>query len=1166
MAKKKKAVRRTTRIRLPKNGPPPDNPLLRHEETDLDRFPTETIQAVAQTLAAAVGVPGKGKQGRVPRGAAPSAASVHGGEMAQMARRRLAALDHSTAMATAFLASRTAPASTAGGAAVPFQIAPTSAGMAPPISGTANWTQLGPSVVPNGQTYSSARVFVTGRVTAIVVDSTDSNVIYVGTAQGGVWKTVDRGGNWKPLTDNELSLAIGALAMDPGNPLVLYAGTGEGNFSGDSYYGAGVLRTVDGGNSWTMCATPTFAGNRFSRIAITPGATQHLFAATNSGLYRSLDGANNWTQLSNGLPAGPFATDVAVDPSNPSRVYAAFWGQGVYRTDDADAANPTWTQLSGGLSAANSTRIAVAVAPSSPQVIFALLSGSSNANPALSYLVNRFYRSADGGTSWQAVPLPSGNIGGQGFYNLNLLVDPNTPDIVYLSGISLWKATRNATTDQWTISNVGGGFHPDNHALAIDPANHLNLYAGSDGGLYRSTDGGGNWDDSINKGLGITQFEFISQHPTSDALVLGGTQDNGTEQFRNSPVFYHSDDGDGGSCAIDFTQPANMLSTYYGATPKRSTQAGKFQTWQSVSAGLAGNALFYPPMTLDATNANNVAFGTDNLYLDSAQGTAGWPVSVTLPGVTQVSAIHYVNSNLIYAASISGQVYRLTLSGGSWSVQSLNGPPLPNNYIWEIRARPDDSNTVVLVMSGFGIPHVWRGSVGPAGATWTAVSGGGLTTALPDIPVNALAIDPLHPDTWFIGTDVGVFRTVDAGATWLPFRNSLPNCAVFDLKLAGSARLLRAATHGRGLWEIPIDATATPDVDLVVRDHIMDTGRLLPSPDNIPAAWDDPLQHVNLGDILNRWECADIKIDTPMGSQPSYQMAVADVDYAAFESRLEHRNAFRGQVARVYVQVRNRGGQSAMTVRVKILAADTTLGLPALPSDFWTMFPNDSTDTSHWQPIGASKTIPVLNPFEPQVLEWDWPVPASAADQSSVLVVMESASDPIPSSNKLLDVTQLVAIEKRVGLKSLQVVAVSATTPHWTPVTLHGSSKDLHTLRFMPAANVGWRVGVVLQNAAQAKLKLDGVVKKTLTAAQKKSLTRRLGSDAKSFDTSTLYVVTKPHKGGSLTNLKLAGNALRAVMMLIRPTKAHENRRLKVVQESAGRTLGGTTFVLHGSH
>ena len=153
--------------------------------------------------------------------------------------------------------------------------------------------------------------------------------------------------------------------------------------------------------------------------------------------------------------------------------------------------------------------------------------------------------------------------------------------------------------------------------------------------MYRSTDGGATWDDSINKGLVITQYEFIDDHPTVDAVVIGGTQDNGTEQYRNSPVFYHADDGDGGFAIINDNNPTNVIATYYGPSPKLSTQSGKFGTWAAVWTGITGNDnLFYPPVVACGTDPNRLAVGTDRLNLDNTQGTGGWPTKVTLPGIT----------------------------------------------------------------------------------------------------------------------------------------------------------------------------------------------------------------------------------------------------------------------------------------------------------------------------------------------------------------------------------------------------------------------------------------------------------------------------------------------------------------------------------------------------
>jgi hypothetical protein len=859
--------------------------------------------------------------------------------------------------------------------------------------------------------------------------------------------------------------------------------------------------------------------------------------------------------LTNGLPAGA-ATNVAVDPATPNRAYTAFWGGGVYRTINADAANPTWTRLAGGLPTTGFTRIALAVSPSSPTTLYALMAGLSNPVPSQSYLVNQFLRSTDSGDTWQAIPLPGGNIGAQGFYNLNVAVDPTTPDIVYLSGISLWKATRDTTTDTWTVTNIGGTFHPDNHALAFDPTNHLQLYAGSDGGLYRSADGGLTWDDRVNKGLCITQHEFIADHPTSGSQVLSGTQDNGSEQYRNSPVFYHSDDGDGGSCAIDPAQPNNMLSTYYSASPKRSTTAGQFGNWMPVSAGLGGSSLFYPPMALDETNPKNVAFGTTAIYLDAAQGTGGWPTNVPIAS-GQVSTLHYVNSNLIYAGTTAGGAFRLTRTGTTWAAQAIHAAPLPNRYIWGVAARPDNPNVVIVVMSGFGTAHVWRGMFATGGTTWTDVSGTGVGR-LPDIPVNALAIDTTQPDSWYIGTDIGVFRTADAGTTWQPFRNNLPNCAVFDLKLHPTERVLRAATHGRGLWEIPVDAQTTPDVDLVVRDHLMDTGRVSPTPNGVPANWDDPLQHVALNDPLYVWQCADVKVDAIEGNPPAYQLPVADVDYLAFESRLAHRNAQRGQVNRVYVQIRNRGSQPALNVRVKLLTADATLGLPPLPVDFWAAFPNDSADTTRWRPVGAAATIPVVQPFEPTVLEWNWSTPTDAADHSCALVIVDSASDPIPAANRILDVGALIGREKRVGLKNLHVVNAPPGTYYVTPVRLYGNSETAFRMRFLASQFKG-QVGVLLWKGPKPGLKLTSMTSKAVPRALKAAATARVGAG---FDLTKFYSVTSVGKGGALEGMKLP-NGEATVLLVTKSASGGTGRQsLTVVQEAGDKILGGSTFVL----
>jgi len=1183
-----KASKKTAPKGAGRAASPPDNPLLRHEELSSDRCieGEETFPPGASLLTALAATSGR-KRPKVGKKAKESTAAKH-------AKLRLAALEHSRRMAGHHAGGPVTAMRRALSAAAPGGIE-----MVAPVAGTSNWVQLGPTAIPNGQTSSAARVLVTGRVTAIVVDPTNTNIIYIGTAQGGVWKTIDCGLNWSPKSDNEVSLAIGALVMDPINHLILYAGTGEGNFSGDSYYGNGVLKTIDGGNTWTTLAQSTFIGTRFSRIAITPRTPTRLFAATGDGLYRSTDSGTTWTKMTGSslpdldalapLDPGRRVTDVCIDPVTPTTVYAAFWGGGIYKTTNAGAATPTWTKLAGGLPRATAappngfTRIALGISPSSPQTIYALFANnditSPPPGPPYRYAIDKFYVTTDGGSSWNSITLPAGpgiGIGGQGFYNLNVAVAPSTPDIVYLSGMSVWKAVRNASTNAWTIMNVGDTIHSDNHAFAFQPGSLSIIYAGCDGGIYKSIDAGTTWSDTINKGPCITQFEFIDQHPASDAVIFGGTQDNGTQQFRNSPVFNQAADGDGGFVIIDQTQPTNVLHTYYGNTPERSTLGGKWgnyvgnthQNWTDVSTGIVpGNVgLFYPPITLDKTNQNNIAFGTDRINLDASQGTGGWPTKVTLPGISDmVSAIHYVNSNLIYVGTTTGRVFRLVKTGTVWAATAIHVSPLPGQWIWDITARPDNVDRVIVVMSGFRISHVWHGAIAAAGtsATWTNISGTG-TGTLPDIPVNALAIDPAAPDTYYIATDVAVYRTINAGASWTQFSEGLPNCAVFDLRLHNPTRLVRAGTHGRGMWERKLDVTSMPDVDLFFRDHLMATGRQVPT-SSVIADFEDPLQYVSLGDQLWWWQCADIKVDALEGSTPSYQMPVATVDYLAFENKLQHRNAQRGKTNRVYVQVHNRGFAAGANVTVKVLYADASAGLPPLPADFWTTFPNDSTNTTHWKPIGTAKVIPSLSPIEPTVLEWDWNTPMTAADHACLLVVMDSPANPIPAGNKVFDIGTLVSNEKRVGLKNLHVVNAPPGTSTGLSLGFYGASDKAQAIKVLPSKLGGWSLGLMFPKQSSR----SGIVQthegwslRKPTDAILKKLKQRFGSDLQKYDTSVIYMLTNGEKGGQLVGIKTSKAGLNALLALGSPAHAKGVATFSVVQEEDGRVVGGNTFVL----
>jgi photosystem II stability/assembly factor-like uncharacterized protein len=1041
---------------------------------------------------------------------------------------------------------------------------------APVSAGANNWVQLGPTVIPHGQgsASSGARVNVTGRITGIVVDPTSPSTIYLATAGGGVWKTVDGGVTWSAKSDNEASLAIGALAMAPSDHNRLYAGTGEGNIfylvqnlpllvSNEDYHGVGVLRSNDGGDTWAHVGSAVLTGAAFYRIAVHPTNPDVLLGATSCGLMRSQDGGATWIAITSGLPplstSVVSCTDVAYNPSNVDRAWCAFWGSGIYRTDNANAATPTWTKLTTGLPAAGISRIALALAPSNHDAIYALIADFPVNTPPVSGSV---YGSIDGGDTWSTVTtLPIIKI--EGSYTQDIAVDVSTPDVLYVCGRELYKCVQSGGA--WTVTNVGTRIHVDNHAFASHPTNNLQIYAGTDGGIYKSSDGGSNWDDSINKGLAITQFEFIDQHPLSDAQVIGGTQDNGTEMYRNSLVFYHSADFDGGQAGIDPENPNNVIHTFSRKGIERSIVAGKFGTYTDISNGLSTPMLFYPPWTYDDTNSANIAFGTKTLKLSASQGTDGWPIPITLPGIGDglVSAIHYVTSSLIYCGTSNGLVYKATKSGGTWTATIVSALPLPARWIWNVSLVPGMTDVLVVAMAGYGTPHVWKGTLSGANWTWADVSGTPPNNRLPDAPANALEIDPSAADTMYVGTDVGVWATMDGGANWDLFSDALPNVAVYDLKLHAPTRLLRAATHGRGLWERKLDAADAANVRIVIRDHVMDTGRQTPSPSGLPSAWEDPGRQVNLGDPLFWWNCADVKVDSPVGG--SYQMPVASVDYVAFEmeAALEHRNPQRGALNRVYVQVQNRGVLPASNLVVKILYADAALGLPDLPSDFWTAFPGNSSMPSPWAPIGIAQTIASLRPEHPAVLEWDWTPPMSAAAHSCLLVVASSAEDSPDVKSLALD--SLVTQNRQVGLKNLHIID-ALPSPHAIRFYPRAAT-DIFRFGALP---MGWSLSLVLpKELPRSEITYTGFEARPLSSAEGARMGKQLGKDSTLYDFKEALVAAAPRQSCTITGVPAR---LQGIPILIaftadaRPTSG----AVQLIQEANQRVLGGSTFALRG--
>jgi photosystem II stability/assembly factor-like uncharacterized protein len=664
---------------------------------------------------------------------------------------------------------------------------------------TSVWSPIGPAPIGGG---------FSGRISTVAVHPADSRIIYIGGAQGGVWKTTDAGASWVPLTDRECSLAMGSIAIDPVNPQILYAGTGELHFSADSYYGCGVLRSSDGGASWTQLGASVFDANlvggaRISKVLVDPAtagstASTVVHVAASNGVWISRNSGVSWDRTLNGI-----GTDLVMHPTDPQILYAGLGTpggaseNGVYRTTDGGT---TWTRMANGFPSSGVGRIALALAPGAPSVLYAAIMaafGTSNGGQLLG-----IWKSTDAGASWTRMNASGADCATQCWYDLVIATDPLDPNIVYFGGVLLYRSDDGGIT----FRNIQRQIHVDQHALTFDPQNPAVVFVGNDGGIYRSPDRGGTWI-SLNTNLAITQFySGISLHPTDPLIALGGTQDNGTLEYFGQSTWNQVLGGDGGFTAIDFRDPAIAYAeTQWSANsgfsgPRQRIGPGPFGARKVTGIDISDRALFIPPLVMDPVDPAVLYFGTFRVYRTANRADLWTAISPDLTtGTGRVSAIAPAASEpaTIYVGTSDGNVQVTRDLGTNWSLRRAG---LPARALTDIAVDPTNPANAIVVFSGFNSGHVFRTT--DFGVTWTDISAN-----LPDIPVNAVIVHPDFGSDIYIGTDLGVFRST-AGTAWTPLADGFPNVAAFDLAYNTNTALIVAGTHGRGMFSFrPIVAT-----------------------------------------------------------------------------------------------------------------------------------------------------------------------------------------------------------------------------------------------------------------------------------------------------------------------------------------------------------------------
>jgi photosystem II stability/assembly factor-like uncharacterized protein len=675
-----------------------------------------------------------------------------------------------------------------------------------------------------------------GRIEAIDAPAKNPKVIWIGAAGGGVWKSIDGGVTYKPVFD-KYTQSIGAVAVDQAHPDTVWVGTGEGDTRNSVSVGSGIYRTDDGGDDWKPMGLAD--SERIARIAIDPGDSNVVFAAAlgrlwsdsaERGVFRTSDGGKSWQKVLFVNPSTGCA-DIAIDPKNPKRIYAAMWdfrrspdffrsggpGSGLWRSVDGGA---HWTRLTSGLPSGDLGRIAIGVAASRPETVYATVESAQTA----------LYRSDDAGDSWKRVSTAF-NVGVRPFYFSHLAVDPGNPERIYKPGFVLTVSEDGGKTFSGGSGFDFGSYHSDTHALWIDTANTDHLMLGTDGGVYATWDRGGHW--LFQRTLPVSQPYRVALDDARPFRVYGGFQDNGCWYGPSGAAGGIGNDawknygfGDGMYTFPDPTDPGVIFWEYQGGEIYKYFPATR-ETKQIRPYPGDGEATlrfnWESPFVVSPADPHLLLAGAQFLFASTDKGESWKRISDDLStndpklqrqvesgGITPddssaenhctiyVIGASPLDRDLIWAGTDDGNLQVTRDGGAHWKNVVGSVPGLPKGT-WVSGLEPSrfEKGTVYATFDGHARgdfkTYVYRSR--DFGASWEPL-------ATPDVAGYAHVVreDPKSASILYLGTEQGLFLSIDAGKEWAEFTGGLPRVPVRDIAIHPRDSDLVLATHGRGFW------------------------------------------------------------------------------------------------------------------------------------------------------------------------------------------------------------------------------------------------------------------------------------------------------------------------------------------------------------------------------